>query len=105
MVLVHFHSARGTEVFLTRFSRLSFLQSDNEEKVSNFASQRRFFIQSTDLLSSWRGCLVRPNQITSFEFPRTFISIYLIRDPPERAFNEARHSPSEFEWSGFELIA
>lgn len=81
MVLVHFRSARGTVVFLTlELTLLSFLQSDNEEKVENFASRNRFFIQSA--LEQTHGVFesvsVRPNQIPSFEFPRSFVSIYLI---------------------------
>lgn len=69
MVLVHFRSARGTLVFLTRsFTRLSCLQSDNEEKVENFASRSRFFIHESLMAWLLESFSVRPNQIASFEF-------------------------------------
>lgn len=97
-------STRNATLPDSSFTRLSCLQSDNEEKVEKFASRNRFFIHESRS-SSWRGCSVRPNQIPSLEFPRSLVSIYLIRDYPERAFNKVHHFSSEFERRGRKAIA
>lgn len=84
MVLVHFRSARWTVVFLTRFSRLSFLQSDNGEKVWDFAFRKRFFIQKSlyGSLGSWLFC--SPNSNTKFRASEKFnFNLSHLRFPPK----------------------
>lgn len=69
MVLVHFRSARGTLVFLTRAS-LVFPACNQimKRKLKTFASRSRFFIHKSLMAWLLESFSVRPNQIPSFEF-------------------------------------
>lgn len=102
MVLVHFRSARGTVVFLTQASLV--FPSCNQimkRKLKTLPLEIDFSFKNV----FFESFSVRRNQIPSLEFPRSFVSIYLISRLPERAFNKVHHFSSEFEWSGRELIA